>query len=67
MEIGNEAERKIQESVVALRKIEDTIHRGLISQERPKGVMNFNKVISQQIELLQPLLIDLKSRIGKKP
>lgn len=67
MEIGGEAERKIQESVVALRKIEDAIHRGAISQERPKGEANFNRVISQQIDLLQPMLIDLKSQIGKRP
>ena len=66
MEIGNEAERQIQESVVALRKIEDAIHRGSISQEKPKGLANFNKVISDQIDLLQPMLIDLKSQIGKK-
>ena len=66
MEIGNEAERRIQESVVALRKIEDAIHRGSISQEKPKGLANFNRVISQQIDLLQPMLIDLKSQIGKK-
>ena len=66
MEIGNEAERKIQESVVALRKIEDAIHRGSISKEQPKGLANFNRVISQQIDLLQPMLIDLKSQIGKK-
>jgi uncharacterized membrane protein len=67
MEIGYEAESKIQESVVALRKVEDAIHRGAISQERPKGEANFNRVISQQIDLLQPMLIDLKSQIGKKP
>ncbi|MBA3240293.1 MAG: hypothetical protein H0T60_03615 [Acidobacteria bacterium] len=67
MEIGNEAERKIQESVVALRKIEDAIHRGSLSQEKPKGVNSFNRVISQQIDLLQPILIDLKGQIGKKP
>jgi hypothetical protein len=66
MEIGNEAERRIQESVVALRKIEDAIHRGSISQEIPKGLARFNRVISQQIDLLQPILIDLKSQIGKK-
>jgi hypothetical protein len=67
MEIGDEAERKIQESVVALRKIENAIHRSAISQEKPKGEANFNRVISQQIDLLQPMLIDLKSQIGKKP
>jgi hypothetical protein len=66
MEIGYEAESKIQESVVALRKVEDAIHRGAISQGRPKGEANFNRVISQQIDLLQPMLIDLKSQIGKK-
>ncbi len=66
MEIGDEAERKIQESVVALRKIEDAIHRGSISQEKPRGVASFNRVISQQIDLLQPVLTDLKSQIGKK-
>ena len=66
MEIGSEAERKFQESVVALRKIEDAIHRGSISQEKPKGLAGFNRVISQQIDLLQPMLIDLKSQIGKK-
>jgi len=66
MEVGNETERKIQESVVALRKIEDAIHRGSISQEKPKGLANFNRVISQQIDQLQPILIDLKSQIGKK-
>lgn len=66
MEIGNEAERRIQESVVALRKIEDSIHRGSISHETPKGLTRFNRVISQQIDLLQPILIDLKSQIGKK-
>jgi hypothetical protein len=66
MEIGSEAERRIQESVVALRKIEDAIYRGSISQEQPKGLANFNRVISRQIDLLQPLLIDLKSQIGKK-
>ena len=66
MEVGNETERKIQESVVALRKIEDAIHRGSISQEKPKGLTNFNRVISQQIDQLQPILIDLKSQIGKK-
>lgn len=66
MEIGIEAERKIQESVVALRKIEDAIHQSAISQETPKGLTRFNRVISQQIDLLQPMLIDLKSRIGKK-
>lgn len=67
MEIGYEAESKIQESVVALRKVENAIHRAAISQERPKGEANFNRVISQQIDLLQPMLIDLKSQIGKKP
>jgi hypothetical protein len=66
MEVGTETERKIQESVVALRKIEDAIHRGSISQEKPRGLVNFNRVISQQIDLLQPILIDLKSQIGKK-
>ena len=67
MEIGIETERKIQKSVVALRKIEDAIHRGAISQERPEGEANFNRMISQQIDLLQPMLIDLKSQIGKRP
>ena len=66
MEVGNETERKIQESIVALRKIEDAIHRGSISQEKPKGLDRFNRVISQQIDLLQPMLIDLKSKIGKR-
>jgi hypothetical protein len=66
MEIGNEAERRIQESVVALRKIEDAIYRGSVSQEQPKGIANFNRVISQQIDLLQPILTDLKNQIGKK-
>jgi hypothetical protein len=65
-EIGGEAERRIQESVVALRKIEDSIHRGSITQAEPKGLARFNRVISQQIDLLQPILIDLKSQIGKK-
>jgi hypothetical protein len=37
MEIGDEAVRRIQESVVALRKIEDAINRSSISQEKPKG------------------------------
>lgn len=67
MEVGHEAERKIQGSVLALRNIENSIHRGAISQERPKGEVNFNRIISKQIDLLQPILIDLKSRIGKKP
>src|SRR5436305_14280262 len=34
MEIGYEVEQRIQESVVALRKIEDAIHRATISQEK---------------------------------
>jgi hypothetical protein len=66
MEIGIEAERKIQGSVVALRKIENAIHRSALSQEKPKGVVNFNRVISEQIDLLQPILIDLKNRIGEQ-
>jgi hypothetical protein len=70
MEIGDDAVRSIQESVVALRKIElrieDAIRRGSIAQEQPKGLASFNRVISQQIDLLQPILIDLKSQIGKK-
>ena len=66
MEIGIEAERKIQESVVALRKIEVAIHQESISQEKPRRVVIFNRVISQQIDLLQPVLIDLKNRIGEK-
>lgn len=66
MEIGLEAETMIQECVVALRKIEDSINRGFISQEKPKGLAGFNAAISQQIDLLQPMLIDLKGQIGKK-
>ena len=66
MEIGIEAERKIQESVVVLRKIEDAIHRSLFSQEKPRGVIGFNGIISQQIDLLQPILIDLRNRIGEQ-
>lgn len=66
MEIGKETGRKIQRCVFALRKIEDAIHQSLISQEKPEGLANFNKTISQQIDLLQPMLIDLKSQIGKK-
>jgi hypothetical protein len=66
MQIGVEAERRIQESVVALRKIEDVLHRSTISQERPKGVVNFNRIISEQIDLLQPILIDLRNRIGER-
>jgi hypothetical protein len=66
MEIGSEAERKIQDGVVALRRIENAIHLATVSQKKPKGEANFNKVISQQIDLLQPILIDLKSQIGKK-
>jgi len=66
MEVGDEAESKIQGSVLALRNIENAIHRSAISQERPKGEINFNKIISKQIDILQPILIDLKSRIGKK-
>jgi hypothetical protein len=66
MEIGIEAERKIQGSVVVLRKIENAIHKSAISQEKPKGVANFNRVISGQIDLLQPILIDLKNRIGEQ-
>ena len=67
MEVGDEAERKIQGSVLALRRIENAIHSSAISEERPKGEANFNRVISKQIDLLQPILIDLKSQIGKKP
>ena len=66
MRIGIEAERRIQESVVALRKIEDILHRSAISQEKPKGVVNFNRIISEQIDLLQPILIDLRNRIGEQ-
>jgi hypothetical protein len=66
-EVGQEAESKIQGSVLALRKIENSIHRSAISQERPKGEADFNRIISKHIDLLQPILIDLKSRIGKKP
>ena len=64
MEIGIEAERKIQESVVVLRK--DAIHRSSFSQEKPRGVIGFNRIISQQIDLLQPILIDLRNRIGEQ-
>ena len=46
MEIGIESERKIQESVVALRKIEEAIHLESISQEKPRRVINYNRVIS---------------------
>ncbi len=66
MEIGIEAERKIQGSVVVLRRIENAIHKSAISQEKPKGVVNFNRVISEQIDLLQPILIGLKNRIGEQ-
>lgn len=65
MQIGIEAERQIQESVVALRKIEDSIHRSALSQESPKGVVNFNRIVSTQIDLLQPILIDLRNQIGE--
>lgn len=65
MEIGIEAERAIQESVVALRKIEDVVHRSAYSQERPKRVGTFNRIISEQIDLLYPILIELRNRIGE--
>jgi hypothetical protein len=65
MKIGMEAERTIQESVVALRKIEDAIHKSTLSQERPKGVSAFNRIISEQIDLLHPILIELRNRIGE--
>jgi len=67
MEIGDEAESKIQGGVRALRNIENAIDSGVKSGERPKGEATFNRIISKQIDLLQPILIDLKSRIGKKP
>lgn len=66
MDIGTEAETKIQECVVALRKIEDAIHQSSLSQEKPKGMISFNRIISQQIDLLQPILIDLRNRIGER-
>ncbi|PYS47925.1 MAG: hypothetical protein DMF68_14730 [Acidobacteria bacterium] len=66
MEIGVEAETKIQECVLALRKIEDAIHQSSLSEEKPKGMMRFNRIISQQIDLLQPILIDLRNRIGER-
>ena len=66
MELGLEAERKIQGSVVALRKIEDAISRSLLEQDKPKGLVNFNRNISGQIDLLHPLLIDLRNRIGER-
>lgn len=66
MEIGIESERKIQESVVALRKIEEAIHLESVSQEKPRRVINYNRVISQQIDLLHPILIELRNRIGEK-
>ncbi|MCI0488032.1 MAG: hypothetical protein L0229_15690 [Blastocatellia bacterium] len=65
MEISEEAKSEIQESVVALRKIEKSIDRSVTSQQPLKGMASFNRVISEQIDLLQPILIDLKNRIGE--
>lgn len=64
MGIGIESERTIQGSVVALRRIEDAIHRSSLAAEPPRGIVRFNKTISQQIDLLQPILIDLRNQIG---
>jgi hypothetical protein len=60
MEIGIEAEQKIQGCIVELRRIEEGLHRGSVTQEKPRRLINYNRVISQQIDLLQPILIDLK-------
>jgi hypothetical protein len=65
MKIGVEGERKVQGCVVALRKIEDAIHQSSLSQEEPKGIVNFNRIISEHIDSLQPVLIDLRNRIGE--
>ena len=66
MSVSDQAKRDIQGSVLALRKIEDAIHRSLVSNEEPKGMINFNKQISEQIDTLQPILIDLRNRIGEQ-
>jgi hypothetical protein len=66
MEIGTDAESAIQSSVVALRRIEDAIHRSWLAEDKPKGVENFNKTISRQIDVLQPILIDLRNQIGDR-
>lgn len=61
-----EAQRTIQEAVVALRKIEHEVYQSTISQQQPRRLASFNRIISQQIDLLQPILIDLKDRIGEQ-
>jgi hypothetical protein len=64
--LREEAVSKIQAAVAALRRIEDEIHRSSLSQVPPKGVLDFNRIISRHIDVLQPILIELRNRISEK-
>jgi hypothetical protein len=65
--VGEAADAQIQESVRKLRKIEDDITRSLLSKEdQPQRAGNFSRIISEQIDLLHPLLISLRDRIGER-
>jgi hypothetical protein len=64
--MGEGALSEIQAAVVDLRRIEDELHRSSLSQVPPKGVLDFNRIISRHIDVLQPILIELRNRIGEK-
>ena len=64
---NQEAETTIQKSVVTLRRIEDAITRSLLAgEDKPRGISNFNQKISSQIDLLHPLLVELRDKIGAR-
>jgi hypothetical protein len=57
---------KIQQCIRTLRRIEDAIDKANLDSVPPKDAPHFNRRISEQIDQLHPLLIDLKDKMGAR-
>ena len=55
----------IQEAVVEFRKIENSFDGSALNEKSRRNVAKFTKIISTQIDQIQPVLVVLRDKIGK--
>ena len=64
-DMSNEHSRRVQSAITSLSNIEHEIEICIFRGTSPTDVPRLNRTISTQIDRLQPILIEISSKIGR--
>jgi ribosomal protein S13 len=64
-DMPNEYKRTIQSAIQTFNGIENDIDKAIIRKTEMPDAANLNKIVSRQIDKIQPMLIEIRNKIGR--